>query len=206
MAIHLNSFELHRAALGETLFSAEQLICYDKKDEKEKWNTEEGCLGYPAAILLLSYIDSIGNLFHNQIVDGVKITEEHSYKILNTKYFKNQNINDITIVDFYGCYRNKLIHNHSLPANRYIEPNSESNIWYEVSKDITKKNDVISKIYLKPLLNLCKDAFIVIEKEHLDYFNNSSSAKNITYKDIKTNSENVNYLNTSGHIGFNNPR
>lgn len=196
MATHLKSFELHRAALNETLFSVELLICYNKPDEKEKWHSQEGCLGYPAAILLLSFIDSIGNLF-----DEIKT---HPYRILKGKYFQNQKIDDKIIDDFYDSYRNKLIHNHSLPSNRYIEPNSESNIWYKTSKKSLEEN-VISKIYLKPLLNLCKHAFVLLENEHQSHFFVSNNIKDVKYKDIKLDSNNTNFPHSSGHIEFANP-
>lgn len=93
-----------------------------------------GCLGYPAAILLFSIIDSIGSYFRNDrnfkiLIDSKMTTIDSEgwqyFKVLNSKYF-NQNLSEKSIKTIYTKLRSYLTHNSVLGKAQNMAMNNES--------------------------------------------------------------------------------
>lgn len=202
MGIHTSKFSLHKEALLETLEAIKILTKYNKQDKNE-WGQSDGCLGYPSAVLIFSFINSIGALFEGEIINGREINNDKStFQILNSTYFNNQNL-EVTLLDeLYEVYRNKLTHNFSLPINYYMSIKSEKGNWFELTKNNSGK-EVITTIYLVDLLNLCKGAFERIKNEHEAQYENSKNIKNIDFKNIANNLTPL-YCNSSGVTHYEN--
>lgn len=203
MANHLDKFSLHKEAIEETLESVRLLVNYSKQENRAIWNANEGCLGYPSAILLFSAVNAFGNLFYNEIISGIKIdTDKKTFAILNSIYFSNQMIHLYILDNLYETFRSKLTHNLALPVNYVMKPKSKTNLWYEISKN-DKGEDVISTIYLVDLLALCEAAFNKLSNEHESRFSSSKKITDIKYKDMKSNPTIITF-NSSGTTQFDN--
>jgi hypothetical protein len=134
MAIHSQPSTMLKESLKESLEAAKYCSQYQKKDSKWGDYNTGGCLGYPAAILLFSIIDSIGSYFRkNQdfkiLIDSKMTTIDSEgwqhFKILNSKYF-NQNLSEKSIKTIYSKSRSNLIHNLVLGKNQFLTMNNES--------------------------------------------------------------------------------
>lgn len=160
MAYHENIASMLKESLPEMLEAAKLCIDYRKTD----W----WCLGYPAAVLLFSIIDSIGSYFRKN--DGFQIqiygkkrsiqeTEDH-FRILNSKYF-NQKLSDTNIKTLYDNFRSKLVHNSRLGKNAVLIKNNsvfDNYVWWWVtSKVIPKIDNSMDKAFLEE-----KDGTIVV--------------------------------------------
>ena len=198
MAKHIEKYGLHKEAIKETLLAVELWIDYKKEKNSLVWGKEQGCLGYPCLILLFSFINAFGSLFKGQKIEKVKIKgDKTTFQILKSDYFLNQLLETSTIEELYETYRNKLIHNLSLPSNYYIEISSSKDNWYELTKD-EKNNDVITIIYLMPLLKLCKTALSKIENEHHLQYINSNIIDDINIKDMPNVHDKIFSIASSG--------
>lgn len=134
MANHTQPSSMLKESLIETLEAAK--LCSEYRKNESKWGNymTNGCLGYPAAILLFSIIDSIGSYFRKdrnlKISIDSKMTTIDSegwqhFKILNSKYF-NQNLSEQSIKIIYCKHRSCLSHNSVLGKNQNMAMNNES--------------------------------------------------------------------------------
>lgn len=96
MALHNSISSQLKESLREYLLVAEYCIKFRKNDG--------GCLGYPAAILLLNIVDSIGSYIH----DGK--TRDH-FDILNNVNYYNLGLSKDNIRLIYEHHRCLLEHN-----------------------------------------------------------------------------------------------
>lgn len=182
MSLHLTKFGLHQEAINETLVSIRILSAYKKEDEI-KLDGKEGCLGYPSAILLFSFINTFGNLFDGKTIAGRQIkNDKSSFQILNSEYFKNQNLSTQALDDLYKIYRSKLTHNLSLPSNYYLCTKSNSGNWYEKANN-KAGIEIITTVYVFDLLSLCEEALKKITKEHEAIYNQSKKIIDLNNND-----------------------
>jgi hypothetical protein len=197
MATHFDKFSLHVEAMRESLEAAKLLVNYNKEQNSHSWDRAQGCLGYPSAILLFSFINAYGNLFYSETIHGIKInTDKKTFAILNSDYFSNQNISSAAIEDLYESFRSKLTHNLALPKNYVMKQQSPTSRWFELSEN-NKGESIISTIYLVDLLELCDFAFNKIKDEHKKQFESSKKTNDIKYKDLKSNPT-IMTVNSSG--------
>lgn len=160
MALTSDSKELLKDSLYESLFAVEYCIDFEKRGTEFWGDTEEGCLGIPATILLCSLIDTIGSYFrgtayHIQI-DGINYkieTIDHHFFIFNHDKIFNLNLKMETIRDFYSTYRSKLTHNQDLPPNNFLGIDSPTHQVFDLNTEYQ-----ITKIYLRPLFEISKRA------------------------------------------------
>lgn len=149
-------------ALEEMIFLSAQGIMYRKNSS---WTiSQEGCLGYPSAIILLSIVDSIGKYFVGKDlkinIDGNVVTindERPIYKrfyILNSIYY-GQNFSDNEIKLIYSKYRNALVHSATVDPGNFIDIGDKSNKAFEI-KEINGQS--IPFINLVPFWHLNKKA------------------------------------------------
>lgn len=107
MSVQPTKFNLHHEALEETLEAIRLLVDYEKEDNTDLWNKNSGCLGFPAATLLLSYINAFGNLFYGETINNIRITTDtKTFQIINSSYFENHNIAPDTLDRLNDIYRN----------------------------------------------------------------------------------------------------
>ena len=99
--MHPNSESMLHESLPEMILVAKYCIEYRK--DVNIWNAP-GCFGYPAALLLLSIVDSIGSY-----VRGGNV--ENHFKILNNKEYYNLSLSYEDIKDIRKNYRDLLSHN-----------------------------------------------------------------------------------------------
>lgn len=179
MSHHSKLSDLTLEALKESLYAAETLISFSKKSDPEIWGTlDNGCLGYPAAILLFSYIETIGCVYTNR-------SREKSFMVLREPIFESQNISEPNCKSLYGTYRNTLVHNLSLPKHVHLQVDYNNPTSFNVANTGRKNEAVINSINLFALLNLCKRSF---EKVKLDFEKKSAVSeimKNISFKDLQ---------------------
>ena len=160
-----------KESLQETLEASRLCMEYRKTDLKWGEFMCNGCLGYPAAILLFSIIDTIGSYYRKNSefkahIDGAKVAInsdgwEH-FKILNTKYFK-QNLSTSFIKALYTKFRSNLTHNSVLGSNiimfmdeMNISPINYSSKAFATSTD--KNHKTIFLVSIAELFKICKDA------------------------------------------------
>lgn len=127
-------------AIDENMFAVKVCLSYNKN---KTWNNYEknDVLGFPAIILLLITIETIGKLI-------IKKNCSENLLILNHEIFENQNISKIDAQDIYSAYRNKLVHNSLLL--RGLEYSSRKAIFIR-----NTENEIVG-INLKKLNALCK--------------------------------------------------
>lgn len=127
MAIHSSQQEQTREAILELLFTVKYCLEFEKKASDKFWNTP-GCLGYSAFILLCTIIDTIGATFRSSDVE-IPFGEEREkiaargkkhFYILNHPDYFDLNLKKGTIEDLYATYRNKVVHNSSLPKGNFL--------------------------------------------------------------------------------------
>lgn len=189
MALHDTPSSMLKESLDETLEAAKYCVEYTKTDKKWGEFATGGCLGYPAAILLFSIIDSIGSYFRKNdtidiVIDGKKekinATGWEHFKILNSKYF-NQSLSKDFIIKLYNKFRSCLTHNSVLgsetlmiPNNRFIDSNVQNQA-FGVTKDA--HGNVINVISIKELWDLCQNAVLLFKNDIDTIVPNSKQGK-----------------------------
>jgi hypothetical protein len=179
MAIHETPSSMLKESLDETLEAARYCVYYTKTDEKWGEFNAGGCLGYPAAILLFSLIDSIGSYFRKNenfeiVIDGklekINDTGWEHFKILNSNYF-NQNLSIEFIKELYEKFRSCLTHNSVLGKNTIMFPDNSSinnsihGLAFGVFND--KSGNPVHAISMKELWDLCSKA-VELFKQDID--------------------------------------
>src|SRR3989344_940232 len=101
MAIHTNIPSMLQESLPEMLLGAK--YCIEFRKDKSFWPAP-GCYGYPAALLLLSIVDSIGSYIEQGNV-------ENHFKVLKNADYYGLSLPGDEIRVLYNKYRNLLIHN-----------------------------------------------------------------------------------------------
>jgi hypothetical protein len=172
--------EILKVSLPEIIEAAKFCVNHRKKNG--------GCLGYPAAILLFSIIDSIGSYFKENnnikiIIDGksnitIKKASEH-FRILNSKYF-NQNLSARNIEKIYSDFRCCLTHNSVLAIGSSMTISNNSGNVFEIRKKPHDEDEII--ISITDLFNLCEDAVNKFLKEADIIVPNSEQNKKILGK------------------------
>jgi hypothetical protein len=167
MAIHNSVPSMLQESLPEMLLVAK--FCIEFKKESPPWPAP-GCYGYPAALILLSIVDSIGSYIE-------KGTVQNHFRILNNKDYCNQNLGDQELKIIYKYYRNILSHHSVLPPNVVLSIGTSEEPLFE------SKN---GEYYLR-LIPLYNWSVIAVEKilTNPDVFKNNQTIKNIELKKIK---------------------
>jgi len=139
MPIYNDEISMMEDSLKESLVATKWCIDYEKSNND--WQTK-GCLGFPAAILLLSIADAIGSYFRGNKQFGIKINGEREAIKLNSQHFYILNSDycglnlDKDIIDqIHRDYRNKIVHNFLLPLNHFLDIGNESDIPFVVEDD-----------------------------------------------------------------------
>ena len=101
MALHQNIPSMLQESLPEMLLAAKYCIEYRKNTNI--WPAP-GCYGYPAALLLLSIVDSIGSYVEEGNV-------KNHFKILNNSDYYGLSLTEKELNLIYNHYRNTLSHN-----------------------------------------------------------------------------------------------
>ena len=160
MAIHQKQADQQIEAISENLKVVNYCLHYNKNDSQIHKDFTVPCLGYPAAILLCSLIDTIGSFFRGSqsviMVDSQPKTIETAFDhflILNHNFLFNLNLSGKTIFDFYSTYRSKLTHNNSLPTNNFLIATSAANPIFRLNS-----NDEVEFIDLVPLYKKVENA------------------------------------------------
>jgi hypothetical protein len=188
MAIHPNLSKLNYAALNETLIASEILISYDKISDTKMWAGDTGCLGYPAAILLFAYIESVGCIYINR-------GNGNSFKVLREPLFESQSISERLCIMLYETYRNKMVHNIALPQNAYLKIDKGDPHPFTISAD----KDEITAVNLCALLSLCQRSFKNLSSTFEEKFATSDPMKYVAYKNVsRTTPPNIT-TSPSGH-------
>ncbi len=127
MATHFDLKSLLRESVHEYLFVADYCVQFQKDSA---WPQREvgGCLGYPAAVMLFSIVDTIGS-FHqgdaslNLVIDGksrdIRNEGFQHFFILNSDYY-GQSLEEAAIRKLYDNFRNLLVHNASLAPSNFL--------------------------------------------------------------------------------------
>jgi hypothetical protein len=170
MALHITPSSMLKESLRETLEVAKYCADYRKTDEKWGDYKTGGCLGFPAAILLFSLIDTIGSYYRGNKDFEILIDSENStiekdawqhFKILNSEY-SNQNLIEEFIKDLYSKFRSYLAHNSVLGKNAVMIQDNAS--WNEELKGesffigVRSSGEKVYVISIKELYELCESA------------------------------------------------
>lgn len=139
MATHSSLSALLKESIPEYLAIAEYCI-YSRKDAEEFGNS--GCYGYPAALLLLTIVDTIGSY----VLDGN--TENH-FRILKHKDYYNLNLTKDELNIVYMKHRCLLAHNAALSYNSGLSIG-------EINSQIFEWRDQTLYLNLIPFLELSK--------------------------------------------------
>jgi hypothetical protein len=107
MAIHPNLQSMLHESLPEMLLVAK--YCIEFRKDIKLWPAP-GCYGYPAALLLLSIVDSIGSY-----VEQGKI--KNHFKILNNNDYYGLSLSEKEIRIMHDDYRHLLAHNTLISTN-----------------------------------------------------------------------------------------
>ena len=172
MTISSSHEELNLSAMQETLKAAALLLPIHDLDSNHKPLFDgQSRMGYPAAILLFCFIESIGHL-----VSRRKIDPSNAFHVLRSELFQNQNISEKQCQKLHYNYRCKLCHNLMLPENFIIDCDPYHT---EVFPDING-NDVMG-VNLYALLKICEQAIANIEANGIKpFFDNSAAIKSIS--------------------------
>lgn len=179
MALHKTPNSMLKESLSESIEAAKFCVYYRKTGEKWGSYATNGCLGFPAAIILFSIIDTIGSYFRKDKQFIVYIdNNKHSingegwehFKILNSKYFMQQSLSLDFIKALYQKFRNSLTHNSVLGQNAIMFPDEmpvDSNLFHSkaFATTIDKKADKIYLISITELYKLCEYAVEEFNKD-----------------------------------------
>lgn len=156
MAIHPNHKSQIRESLPEYLHVAKYCVEYRKPAVPGQ---RPGCLGYPAAVMLFSIVDTIGSFYRgsNDLIIEIggkrrsirRDAHQHFY-VLNSEYY-GQSLDEDTIEKLYGNFRNLLVHNASLAPSHFLlnEPNVP---------DLFPRRDGALCVNLSPFLDKSREA------------------------------------------------
>lgn len=133
MAIHQNIPSMLQESLPEMLAVAKYCIEF-RKDTKD-WPAS-GCYGYPAGLLLLSIVDSIGSYVEQGNV-------ENHFKVLNNSDYYGLKLSNKDLDVVYKEYRNLLSH-HTVMA-----PNTGLNIG-SINDPVLQTHNGIYRLNLVP--------------------------------------------------------
>jgi len=183
MALHSTLQSMLRESLPEYLRAAEYCTSYVK--EASLWGDEQsgGCLGYPAALMLLSIVDTIGSFHRGKdelqiIVDGkrVKIRKDgfqHFY-VLNSEYY-DQSLDSSSIKRLHDNFRNLLAHNASLAPLHFL-------VKWPQEPALFPKKDSYPLVNIPPFLEKSKHAVDLFLRRIDELLPNSEQARNIGLK------------------------
>ena len=87
--------------------------CIEFRKDTSLWPAP-GCYGYPAALILLSIVDSIGSYVENGNV-------ENHFKILNNTEYYDLGLDEESLRVIYNYYRNTLSHHSVLTPNVVLD-------------------------------------------------------------------------------------
>jgi len=166
MAIHTNPQSMLNESLPEMLLAAK--YCIEFRKDTSVWKVS-GCYGYPAALLLLSMIDSVGSYIEKGNV-------LNHFKILNNTDCYNLDLNKDEVKVIYDYYRNTLSHHSVLPQ--------------DIMLDIGQKNEKIferiNNMYILRLVPLYNLSLEVVKKllNNQQILENNVTIHNIENKKI----------------------
>lgn len=158
MSIHSKTENMLKESLEEMLIAA--IFCVGYKKENS------GCLGYPAAVLLLSIADTIGSYYKGNkdfkiLIDGKqKIIDSDGFKhlyILNSEYYDLQ-LTEKSIKRIYDNYRSLLVHNGVIAKGHFITISDPLCRSFTENALTDSKGKVYPSIHLKPLLKTTRFA------------------------------------------------
>jgi hypothetical protein len=146
----------------EILLAAHNCIAFDKRRVIGWTAGSQGCLGYPAAILLFSLVDAIGSYYEGTSItfpDGsttlIQYPSHHFY-VLDAAHFDLSLTKD-EITSIYSAYRCLLTHNNVLASGHSIDIGSESDQPFLTNVDESDKA-FVERVNLLPFLTLCTSA------------------------------------------------
>lgn len=156
MAHHTTYVTFLRESLSESLSIVDHCLSNRKSDG--------GVYGFPAIILSLIVIDTIGSWINNykgtdpMLVElknriaqtKTKKKEENNFIILNTNVYQDQNLPDEVLAQLKSHFRNKLLHQSAIPPNFSLNPDGDTALIY--------KGKSLRGINLKPLHELNVEA------------------------------------------------
>jgi hypothetical protein len=145
MALHPNTNSMLKESLSEMILVAE--YCINFRKDSRMWGSD-GCYGYPAAVLLLSIVDSIGSY----VLGG---TVRKHFDILNSSNYYNLGLSSNSIKIIYEDYRCRLTHNTVMEPEIFLAIGGKNNKVFELLND-------------KPHLNLVP--FLEISKKSVKDF------------------------------------
>ncbi|MFH0952088.1 MAG: hypothetical protein V1838_02750 [Patescibacteria group bacterium] len=198
MAIHKGPKSMLKESLKEMLVVAEYCINF-RKDISWGEKQINGCLGYPAAMMLFSIADTIGSFFRGN--EKFKIRIEKSEKfikntghnhlyILNSDFYDQQHLTEGFIKDLYDSYRSSLTHNAILLPNRYLNIGEDKEHVFELKGNIPF-------VHLRPFLNISK---IAVNKFLNDIDNNIDDSEQLRILSLKKDFSNKEVLKVLGFI------
>jgi hypothetical protein len=156
MALHDSPASMLKESLNESLTVAEYCLAYRKKDG--------GCLGYPAAMILFSIVDTIGSYFRKNkdlkiLIDGkLRFIDSDGYKhffILNSSYFE-QHLSEQIIKILYAKFRSLLTHNSVLGAKAMLILGNNHELGAFLKSRVN--SDELDVVSLTQFYALCKKA------------------------------------------------
>ncbi len=162
MAIHSNHQAMLKESLPEMYLTAKYCIEFRKEDT-------QGCLGYPAILLLLAIADSLGSY----IIDTNNVKKH--FAILNHPDYYNIRLSDEDIEIIYSKYRNLLNHNAVLAGNVVLGIGNVEDSVYE------NKND-IAYLRLVPFLKATEKSLIKFLDKSDEVVTASKQLQNILKK------------------------
>lgn len=194
MAKHNSISELQLAAMQETL-DACRILLADENLSKTLFLSNDKIVntcryGYPAAILLFSFIDAVGSLH-----DVGKYKK--SFRVLNTEIFDNQNLSIKACDNLYDKYRSGLSHNLALPHNTFLIYSAEVPQTFILPQN---NQNEIHQVNLYQLFNLCVNAFQKFREEHTDIFSKSKTLEDILNKGVLLLNEPIDCTTPSGVV------
>lgn len=172
-------------SIKENLVAVKYCLDFDKSDKANWPEGGNGCLGFPALILLSSVIDTMGSYFRGGaatfLVDGTNRTintvNDH-FLVLNHNTLFKLTLSGTSIYDFYKKYRSPATHNNTLPPNTALDIG-------KVTDDVFEINSAgeLTLIRLKPLYTKTVEAF-----EKFSYYlqSGSWSEDHAVQKDLKS--------------------
>jgi hypothetical protein len=117
MAVHQDLWTLAEEAIDEYLIAADKCVKFHKPDG--------GCLGVPAALLLLCVVNALGTYLRDEIVNiGGKvqpITKREPFRVLNHPLL-GQNLSTAQIKRVEHAYRNALAHEALMWPGHWLTP------------------------------------------------------------------------------------
>jgi len=174
MAIHPNLWALAEEAVEEYLTTVRWCLDYRKEDG--------GCLGYPAALLMLCIVNALGTYLRNEqvTIEGTRqrITEGEPFRVLNHDVF-NQNMTNDQIKIIEHTYRNLLSHNAMLAPNSWLVPGTADRAFVfgndNAIIDVQKLQELVSRAWTKldktKIKNAVEKGYIPIPKPRVSQGN-----------------------------------